>query len=1294
MFNFAIDRGGTFTDVFAKCPDGSIAVMKLLSVDPSNYKDAPTEGIRRIMQEFTGCSMPPSEPIDASSIGWIRMGTTVATNALLEKKGERMALAVTKGFRDLLAIGNQTRPKLFDLNIQDPNVLYEQVVEIDERVFIEDERCKLDKSGCERKATATGDSVYVSRQLDLAKLRPDLQRLLDDGIRSLAVVFMHSYMFREHEEAVGRLAKSMGFSHVSLSSSVMPMVRIVPRGFTACVDAYLTPCIRSYLDGFRSGFKDNLSGVNVTFMQSDGGLTPMETFNGSRAIISGPAGGVVGYAVTTSSEEETGKPVIGFDMGGTSTDVSRYDGSFDHVFETSISGVTIQAPQLDVNTVAAGGGSMLFFRSGLFVVGPESAGAHPGPVCYRKGGPLTVTDANLCLGRILPEYFPKIFGPNENEALDKAAATRALEELTVEANALLRGQNPGHADLSREDVAMGFLRVANEAMCRPIRALTQGKGYDTAHHVLACFGGAGGQHACQIARSLGMTTVYVHKYAGILSAYGMALADVVHEAQVPCSKTYEKEHFAYFDREIERLAEVCVEELSGQGFRREDIHTSAYLHLRYSGTDCALMCTAKPGDTGPKAGDFLRTFVDRYMTEFGFTLKERKIVVDDIRVRGVGKTDFGEECEIAASSSSSASPTETVPVYFEGGYRDTAVHLLKNLRYGDEVHGPAIVMDQLSTILVEPGCSCLVSRQGNLRISIGDASSSEPRIGTALDAIQLSIFSHRFMSIAEQMGRILQRTSISTNIKERLDFSCALFGPDGGLVSNAPHIPVHLGAMQDTVRHQMKVLGKDLRRGDVILANHPKAGGSHLPDLTVITPVFYEDLERPVFFVANRGHHADIGGKAPGSMPPDSNFLWEEGAAFKSFKIVDGGTYREKELIAAFQEPGKYPGCSGTRCLQDNLSDLKAQIAANQKGILLVSELIDYYRLDVVQSYMNYIQENAEVAVREMLMEIGKKVKADTGKSVLHAEDFMDDGSKLKLSVAINTSDGTATFDFTGSGTQVWGNTNAPRAVTFSALIYSLRCMVGHDIPLNQGCLNPVRVVIPEGSILDPSEDLAVVGGNVLTSQRLVDVCLRAFEACAASQGCCNNVTFGDESFGYYETVAGGAGAGPTWNGRSGVHTHMTNTRLTDPEILERRYPVLLDHFSLAPHTGGRGKFRGGDGVRRELRFRKDLLLSILTERRVLAPYGLGGGQCGHKGVNLLQRCGEQGKVLYLGGKCSIPVESGDVFILQTPGGGGWGREDDDDVKDSESVAAIAGVKSHFVEKGSLYEYQQMQNSA
>ena len=1109
-FQFAIDRGGTFTDVFAKCPSGKIRVMKLLSVDPQNYPDAPTEGIRRILELDTGNSYPKGQPIDTGNIEWIRMGTTVATNALLERKGQRMALVVTEGFKDLLFIGNQTRPNLFELDIAKPSILYEEVVEVEERVFLDDPRCQMDKSSLRSCQSSTSDKVFEAKEVNVAALRPKLQGLLDRGITSLSVVLMHSYLFPEHEQTIGTLAESLGFTHVSLSSQVMPMVRIVPRGFTATVDAYLTPCIKKYLQGFSAGFKNNLAGVNVTFMQSDGGLTPMESFIGSRAIISGPAGGVVGYARTSPPEQ----PVIGFDMGGTSTDVSRYHGEFEHVFETTTAGVTVQAPQLDVNTVAAGGGSMLAFRSGLFSVGPESAGAHPGPACYRKGGPLTITDANLSLGRILPKYFPKIFGPKENEPLDDGATKQSFEAMTKTVNEFLVSQ--GQEEMSPEAVAMGFIRVANEAMCRPIRALTQGKGFDARHHSLACFGGAGGQHACAIARSLGMKTVYVHKYAGILSAYGMALADVVTEVQVPCSKEYASDNFSFFNEIFAKLERQCSEELARQGFEPGMIELEPYLHMRYEGTDCALMCTAKevegsPADY-PKAGDFLKTFLTRYQTEFGFVLKDRKIVIDDIRVRGVGKTKFGKESEIEDGGNSKPSPKEVVKVFFESGYEDTGVYLLQDLLAGHTIPGPAIIIDGLSTVLVEPNCTCFITKEGNLKIDIGSV--EVKKIGLQLDTIQLSIFSHRFMSIAEQMGRVLQRTSISTNIKERLDFSCALFGPDGGLVSNAPHIPVHLGAMQDTVRHQMKVLKDDIHQGDVLLANHPKAGGSHLPDLTIITPVFVPGQDKPVFFVANRGHHADIGGISPGSMPPHSKHLWQEGASFKSFKIIDKGTFREKELIQKFEDPGKYPGSSGTRCLQDNLSDLKAQIAANQKGINLVTELIDSYGLDVVQAYMFHIQSNAEIAVRDMLKEIGNRVFRETGKHQISAVDFMDDGSKLNLKVDIDLKDGSACFDFTGSGTQVWGNTNAPRAVTFSALIYCLRCMVGHDIPLNQGCLNPVKVVIPEGSILDPSEDGAVVGGNVLTSQRLVDVVFRAFEACSASQGCCNNITFGDDQFG------------------------------------------------------------------------------------------------------------------------------------------------------------------------------------
>ncbi|XP_029442000.1 5-oxoprolinase [Rhinatrema bivittatum] len=1291
-FHFAIDRGGTFTDVFARCPGGKVRVLKLLSEDPENYRDAPTEGIRRILEEECGVPFPRDSPLDASRIEWIRMGTTVATNALLERKGERMALLITRGFRDLLHIGNQARPKIFDLEIVMPELLYEEVIEVDERVVLSSSSCRLPERDSRQTTTgSTGDSLEVWRPPDLGRLRKDLEGVLAKGIRSLAVVLMHSYTWSAHEQQIGKLAQELGFSHVSLSSEVMPMVRIVPRGYTACADAYLTPCIRRYLDGFRAGFRHRLRDVRVLFMRSDGGLTPMESFSGSRAILSGPAGGVVGYAVTTYRQED-GQPVIGFDMGGTSTDVSRYAGGYEHVFEATTAGISLQAPQLDVNTVAAGGGSMLFFRSGMFVVGPESAGAHPGPVCYRKGGPLTVTDANLCLGRLLPDFFPRIFGPAEDQPLSRHDTLSAFGELAAQVNSFLEGGRPGtQPPLTVEEVAMGFVRVANEAMCRPIRSLTQAKGHDTSRHVLACFGGAGGQHACAIARALGMKTVFIHKYSGILSAYGMALADVVHEAQEPCSLPYERDAFPPLDGRLAGLERSCVEALQEQGFLRSQIDTEAFLHLRYEGTDCALMCSARghpaTGDSC-RAGDFKEAFTTRYLKEFGFTIPARRIVVDDIRVRGTGST--GIQCEMKIKPSGRPARVETVTqCYFEDGYLDTSVYLLEELSCDHAIPGPAIIIDKNSTILVEPDCTAAVTDLGDVKISIG---SGKPcAIGPELDTIQLSIFSHRFMSIAEQMGRILQRTAISTNIKERLDFSCALFGPDGGLVSNAPHIPVHLGAMQETVQFQIHNLGDDLKEGDVILSNHPCAGGSHLPDLTVITPVFRREVPRPVFFVASRGHHADIGGITPGSMPPHSKALREEGAVFVSFKLVRDGIFQEEAVTEALLAPGLIPGSSGTRNLHDNLSDLRAQVAANQKGIQLVSELIDGYGLQVVQAYMAHIQANAEITVRDMLREFAGRWQQQTGSLEVESEDHMDDGSPIRLKVQINKEEGSALFDFTGSGPEVFGNCNAPRAITLSALIYCLRCMVGRDIPLNQGCLVPITVIIPKGSILDPSPDAAVVGGNVLTSQRVVDVIFRAFGVCAASQGCMNNVTFGNEQVGYYETVAGGAGAGPHWHGRSGVHTHMTNTRITDPEILEKRYPVILKRFQLRPGTGGKGRFRGGDGVIRELQFREEVVLSVLTERRAFRPYGMNGGEAGAPGLNLLLR--RDGQTINLGGKTSVSIHPGDVFCLQTPGGGGFGTSDGSDARPHEQSGEKRESEKCFAERGSVYEYRMAQET-
>lgn len=1282
-FKFAIDRGGTFTDVFAKCPDGKEVVLKLLSVDPDNYKDAPREGIRRILEQETGKKMPIHEPIDESYIEWIRMGTTVATNALLERKGERIALIINKGFSDLLFIGNQSRPKLFDLEIKTPAVLYEEVVEVDCRVVpVRENDCHIAPSFWKGKVTGTTkEELHIVETLNELDLIDELNRLKNKGIKSLAVVLMHSYTYVNDEIQIRNLAEDVGFEHVSLSHEVMPMVRIVARGYTACADAYLTPCIQKYVHGFASGFKHGLREVNVLFMQSDGGLSPMNKFNGSRAVLSGPAGGVVGYASTTRSDQ----PIIGFDMGGTSTDVSRYAGEYEHIFETTTAGIIIQAPQLDVNTVAAGGGSRLFFQSGLFIVGPESAGAHPGPVCYRKDGYLTVTDANLVLGRLLPQYFPHIFGPNENEPLDKAATVQAFKELTEEVNKFQSTINK--PTLTVEEVAMGFVKVANETMCRPIRALTQAKGYDTRNHILACFGGAGGQHACAISKSLGMRSIAVHKYAGILSAYGMACADVVQEMQEPCAKVYKPENFAYIKKRLAELTAKCKHELILQGFTDDQIKIDTYLHLRYDGTDCALMCTDNIADiNGDDLGNFGAKFVQRYKNEFGFTLPERNIVVDDIRVRGVG-CSFLLENELISNAVGPASVEEVVDVYFEDiGYQKTNVYLSTNLRHGHTVQGPAIIIDKLSTVLVEPYCTASISETGDIKITIGDGTAI--KITEELDAIQLSIFSHRFMSIAEQMGRILQRTAISTNIKERLDFSCALFGPDGGLVSNAPHIPVHLGAMQETVQYQLKTVGDQLRTGDVILSNHPKAGGSHLPDLTVITPVFYREEDKPVFFVASRGHHADIGGITPGSMPANSKLLIEEGATFKSFFLVKQGIFQEADLIDALMAPGKVPNSSGTRNLSDNLSDLKAQIAANQKGITLVCELIDHYGLNVVQAYMNHIQKNAELAVRDLLRTVGRQTKERTGKSVLSAVDWLDDGSVIKVTVIIDSEHGHATFDFTGTGYEVWGNCNAPRAITFSALIYCLRCMVGYDIPLNQGCLTPVQIIIPKGSLLDPSESAAVVGGNVLTSQRIVDVVFKAFGVVAASQGCTNNVTFGGSGWGYYETVAGGSGAGPSWHGRSGVHVHMTNTRITDPEILERRYPIILNKFGLRSNSGGRGRYHGGDGVIRELLFRTNLTLSVLTERRVYSPYGLCGGEPGKKGVNLLIK--PDGRIIRMPSKTEASLEPGDIFRLLTPGAGGYGLLND---VESTVQPSSDGDRNVFVERGSVYQYRMDQES-
>lgn len=1253
---FCIDRGGTFTDVYAEIPGHRNGrVLKLLSVDPLNYDDAPVEGIRRILEEFTVEKIPRSSKIPTEKIEWIRMGTTVATNALLERKGERIAVCVTRGFRDLLQIGNQARPSIFDLTVSKPSNLYEEVVEVEERVELVQDKEEEESQSASLPIVKgiSGELVKIVKPLNEEALKPVLKNLLEKGISCLAVVLMHSYTYPQHEQQVERLALSLGFKHVSISSALSPMVRAVPRGLTASVDAYLTPVIKDYLSGFISKFEEGLSKLNVLFMQSDGGLAPESTFSGHKAILSGPAGGVVGYSQTLFGLE-TEKPLIGFDMGGTSTDVSRYAGSYEQVLETQIAGAIIQAPQLDINTVAAGGGSKLKFQFGAFQVGPESVGAHPGPVCYRKGGELAITDANLVLGYVIPDYFPSIFGPNEDQPLDVKSTREEFEKLAGNINAYRKNQDPSAKDMTVEEIALGFVDVANETMCRPIRQLTEMKGHETKNHALACFGGAGPQHACAIARSLGMKEVLIHKFCGILSAYGMGLANVVEEAQEPYAAVYGTESTLEASQREALLLKQVKQKLQSQGFKEENISTDTYLNLRYEGTDTAIMVKRKiVKDEIPF--DYATEFVSLFQQEYGFKLQNRNIVICDVRVRGIGVTNILRPQAIEPASGSPIIE-DYYKVYFGNGWQETPLYKLEKLGYGHTMSGPAIVMNGNSTVIVEPNCRAIITKYGNIKIEIDSPLSSIKISDKVADVVQLSIFNHRFMGIAEQMGRTLQRTSISTNIKERLDFSCALFDPNGGLVANAPHVPVHLGAMSSTVRWQLNYWNDNLNEGDVLVTNHPSAGGSHLPDITVVTPVFFNG--KLVFFVANRGHHAEIGGITPGSMPPFSKSILEEGAAIKAFKLVEKGVFQEEGIVKLLQFPSsddRGTKIRGTRRIQDNLSDLQAQVAANQRGICLVLELIEQYGLETVQAYMNYVQMNAEGAVREMLKSVGRRISSESNENfvTIEEEDYMDDGSVIHLKLSIDSNKGEAIFDFGGTSAEVYGNWNAPEAVTAAAVIYCIRCLVDIDIPLNQGCLAPVKIHIPEGSFLSPSDSAAVVGGNVLTSQRITDVVFTAFQACACSQGCMNNLTFGDDTFGYYETIGGGSGAGPTWEGTSGVQCHMTNTRMTDPEIFEQRYPVILHRFGLRTNSGGDGFHRGGDGLVREIEFRRPVTVSILSERRVHAPRGLKGGNDGARGANYILK--KDKRKVYLGGKNSVEVLPGEILQILTPGGGGWG---------------------------------------
>lgn len=1268
----AIDRGGTFCDVIARIPGQEDYVFKLLSVDPHNYKDAPTEGIRRVLEKAHGVSIPKTDKLLIQSIDLIRMGTTVATNALLERKGATVALVTTKGFKDVLKIGNQTRPHIFDLTARKLGHLYLEVVEIDERVtmenFTEGGGDKLAPSEADPELTTgvTGDVIRVLRVPNYVEVESQLKALFAKGISTLALCLLHSYAFPEHEQKIAEIAKKIGFS-VSVSHELQPMIGMVNRCSSTVADAYLSPVIQNYVAGFGAGFEGGLPafGNKLLFMQSNGGLCPWYKFTGLKAILSGPAGGMVGYG-ETCYDEITKTSAIGFDAGGTSTDVSRFSGSLEHIYETVVSEVSLQTPQLDISTVAAGGGSMLFWRNGMFVVGPESAGSDPGPACYRKGGPLTVTDANLFLGKLIPDYFPKIFGKDQNEALDYDITKRKFLELTAEVNKQGAGYSP-------EEVASGFLKVAVEAMARPIRNLTEAKGYNVAEHNLASFGGSGGQFCVALAKNLGISQVAIHKYSSLLSAYGIYLADIVVEMQSPASFAYHEDNFSKIDAKIEDLVKKAFHEYADQGHKDFETVIEVFLNMRYVGSDTHLLIQR---DDGKYDADL--KFVERHRSEFGFTL-DRKVVVDDIQVLLVAQSKdklsnnpYEEFRKLTRTTVASKSDVVRRIHFDECGWKQANVFELPSLSQGTIVEAPAVIIDSTQTILIEPGSKAAILKDHILILV--EQEERQKISNTHIDPIQLSVFGHRFMSIAEQMGRTLQQTAISTNIKERLDFSCALFDKNGDLVANAPHVPIHLGAMSFAVKAQKDMWEGKLEQGDVLVTNHPCAGGSHLPDITVITPVI-DDNRELLFWTASRGHHADIGSISAGSMPPNSKTIHDEGAAIITHKLCSKGKFDEEGITRLLRdEPAKHPGGSGTRALSDNISDLKAQVSANYKGITLLNRLVEEFSYPVISLYMGGIQDTAELAVRNLLRTAHKRFGGDD----LVAKDYLDDGTPIAVQITIEPESGNAVFDFTESGDEIYGNLNAPKAILYSAVLYVLRSLISSDIPLNNGCLKPIKFLTRPSSVVDPSFEAAVVGGNVETTQRIVDVMLKAFEAAAASQGTCNNFTFGINdkehgiSFGYYETICGGSGAGATWDGQSAVQCHTTNTRITDAELFEKRYPVILHEFSIRDGSGGEGLHTGGDGVTRDIEFTYDNLeVSCLMERRSLAPFGLLGGKSGARGKNVWMRKKSDNEFnrIYLGGKTTVKVGKGDRVIIMTPGGGGFGateRKEEERVRDVE----------------------------
>ncbi len=1198
-WQFWIDRGGTFTDVVARQPDGAVVSHKLLSENPEQYDDAALEAIRQLLGVTDA-----DTPIPATDIQSVKMGTTVATNALLERRGERTVLVVTKGFGDSLRIGYQNRPRLFDRHIVLPEMLYEHVVEVLERV---------------------GADGTVLSPPALASARTDLTAAFEDGIRSAAIVFLHGYRYPKHERLVAELAREIGFTQVSVSHEVSPLMKLVSRGDTTVADAYLTPILRRYVDTVAGALKD----TRLMFMQSNGGLTDAALFQGKDSILSGPAGGVVGMARTAVMAGFD--KVIGFDMGGTSTDVSHFDGTFERTLETVIAGVRMRAPMIRINTVAAGGGSILAFDGARYRVGPDSAGADPGPACYRRGGPLTVTDCNVLLGRVQPHFFPSVFGRGADRPLDANVVRQHFATLTKEIKAATGD------DRDPRQVAEGFLTIAVENMANAIKQISVQRGYDVTEYTLNCFGGAGGQHACMVADALGMSRVLIHPHAGVLSAYGMGLADVsamrerAVEAPLEAGLTGELSHH------LETLETEARAEVRGQGIGNDRITVLRQAHLRYDGTDTALIVAF---DT---RAHMQTAFEDAHKRRFGFVMPGRGYIVEAVSVEAQGATETADEPELEVMAGvAPLKPVDMVRMHTAGAIHKTPVHNRLALVPGDAIDGPAIIAEANATTVVEPGWRALTTRLGHLVLERVEPRPDRVAIGTDVDPVMLEIFNNLFMSIAEQMGATLQNTAYSVNIKERLDFSCAVFDGDGELIANAPHMPVHLGSMGESVETIARERAGAMRPGDVYVTNAPYNGGTHLPDITVVTPVFDETDGRLLFFVAARGHHADIGGITPGSMPPDSKTVEDEGVLIDNFCLVEQGRFREAELEELLTG-GPWP----VRNLAQTVGDLSAQIAANENGVQELRKMVAHFGLDVVQAYMGHVQDNAEESVRRVL-------------DVLSDGAFtyeMDSGAKIKVRIRIEKAERRAVIDFTGTSEQLDDNFNAPFAVTRAAVLYVFRTLVDDDIPLNAGCLKPLEIVVPEGNMLRPRYPAAVVAGNVETSQAVVDALYGALGVVAAAQGTMNNFTFGNDVYQYYETICGGSGAGPDFDGTDAVHTHMTNSRLTDPEVLEWRFPVRVEEFRIRRGSGGRGRHRGGNGVERRIHFIEPMTAAILSGHRRIPPYGLANGEPGALGRNRIERI--DGTVTELGSTGMVEMKAGDVFVVETPGGGGFGTADD-----------------------------------